>query len=318
MKKKKLIIIVSSILVLLLGGFLVYKLVTSSNSTKKEETITPLLYEVTKEGSNNKMYLFGSIHVANKEDLKFPKYVLDAYNNSKYLACEYNTVESDVEASTEVLLQMMYQDGTTIKDHLREETYNKLVSFLTEKNMYSEMYDYFKPYFFVSLFTIAAATEAGIGTDGVDNYFISKAIKDNKEVLEVESSDYQLDLLANFPDELYELLINSGIDEYSDSVKGMKLLYEAWKSGIAGDILTFGSDDLDVLDSYTEEQKKIIEKYNKELIVDRNEKMLNKAIEYFNNNQDVFFMVGALHIVGDTGLATTLEQKGFTVKRISE
>ena len=34
-------------------------------------------------------------------------------------------------------IEMMYQDGTTIKDHLSKEAYDKLVNFLTAKKAYS-------------------------------------------------------------------------------------------------------------------------------------------------------------------------------------
>ena len=74
---------------------------------------------------------------------------------------------------------------------------------------------------------------------------------------------------------------------------------------------------MEIQDTYTEQQKKYVENFNKKLFDERNNSMLQKAIGYFNNNQDVFSMVGALHIVGDTGLAKQLGQSGFIVKQVS-
>ena len=81
--------------------------------------------------------------------------------------------------------------------------------------------------------------------------------------------------------------------------------------------MTFSDDDIDIEDSYTDEQKKQIEDYNKKVIDERNTFMANKLIEYFNNNQDVFYMVGALHLVGDKGIAHQLQEKGYTVKQLN-
>jgi len=321
----KYLIIIIAIAILGVGGYFGYKALTGKdNEPGKKETvkpnITPLLYEVTKEGSNNKMYLFGSIHVANNSDLVFPEYVINAYNNSHYFACEFDSVayNSNQEKLVESALKMLYQDGTTIKDHLTEKTYNKLVEFLTQKKSYVNLYEQYKLYFFVSLLSNLMAQDAKLSAEsGIDNYFETKAYEDKKTVLEVESFDFQLNLFEEFPDELYELMINEAIDNYDKSVTELQGLYNAWKQGNALDLIKYSDDDIKVLDSYTKKQKEYIEDYNKKLIDNRNNGMLKTAMEYFNNNQDVFFMVGALHIVGDTGLAKQLEKNGYIVRQVN-
>ena len=324
----KIVITVFLIVIIGVGGFFGYRALTKKKSEpekpqekqKVESKITPLLYEVTKDGSNNKMYLFGSIHIANKEDLVFPEYVMNAYNNSHYLACEFDGVayNSDQQKVIEDAMKMLYQDGTTIKDHLSEKTYNKLVEFLQKKNAYVNIYEQYKLYFFVSLFTSLTAQDSKINaTGGVDDYFEKKAHEDKKTILEVESYDFQIGLFDEFPDELYELILEDSIDNYDESVKELQNLYNAWKSGNEQDLLKYGSEDMKVDESYTDQQKKYAKKFNKKLIDERNEGMLKKAIEYFNNDQDVFYMVGALHIVGEKGLANQLKQKGFIVKQVN-
>ena len=294
-KTLKTILILVAVVALLVGGYFGYRALTNKKEEKPvENKITPLLYEVTKEGSDNKMYLFGSIHLANKSDLKFPEYVLDAY-------------------------KMLYDDGTTVKQHLNEETYNKMVNLLTEKKLYSGLYDNYKTYFFVSLLTNAMGIDAKIDpNNGIDMYFLNKAKSENKTILEVESSDFQNDLFLSFPDEFYELMIAETIENYDDNVEGLKKLYEAWKTGNAADLEKYGSEDIDVDDTYTEQQKAYIEDYNNKIVTERNKTMTDKAIEYFNNNQDVFFMVGTLHIIGEDGIAKQLSDKGFTVKQITK
>jgi len=319
-KKKNLIIIISTITILLLGigGYLLFKDSPKKETTKEE--ITPLMYEITKEGSNNKIYLFGSIHLANTKEFTFPKYLIDAYNNSHYLACEFDTVayEKDTERQTQDVLKMLYEDGSTINEHLNSETYEKLVNFLKEKKLYSSLYDVYKPYFFESLITLALANDSNIKSNsGIDDYFLKKAKKDSKTILEVETSDFQTDLLLSFSDSLYEIMINDAIDNYDDEVKSLNELYEAWKEGNPDTLENLSNDDIEIKDEYTKEQIDLINDYNEKIITNRNTTMTDKLIEYFNSNYDVFYMVGAFHLIGDTGIAKQLENKGFTVKQIN-
>ena len=317
--KKSLKIIIGVILVILLiiGGFFLYKELTKKEIIEEKPEISPLLYEVTKEGSDNKIYLFGSIHAAKKSDLIFPKYVLDAYNKSHYLACEFDQTGKEIEMQQLLLDKIMYQDGTTIKNHLSEETYNKLIDYLTKRNSYSELLEYYKPYFFFSLIAQNLVNDSKLSTDsGIDNYFINEAHKDKKTILDVESYEFQINLLLNFSDMLYDIAINDTIDNYENEINDLNQLYNNWKSGNIEELLKQNEDELDIKDEYTNEQKEAIDDYNKKLIDDRNITMTDKAIEYFNNNQDVFFMVGTYHIIGDNGIVNNLQAKGYTVKQI--
>ena len=325
-KKNKYIIIGIIILIAITVGLVITQIInkpTKEMKTEEKETekenITPLMYKVTKEGSNNIIYLFGSIHIADTDKLNFPKYINDAYNNSKYVACEFDLVEyqKNQEKMLQAVQDLIYNDGTTIKDHLNNETYNKLIKFLKENGMYAEIYEIYKPIFFESLITSKMANDSKIKTtDGIDIYFLNKAKKDNKKILEVESYDYQTKLLLNFSDKLYELIINDLIEKYDEEVQSLKDLYEAWKKGDIEKIIKESNEELEIKSNYTKEEIDMIKDYNKKILDERNIGMTNKLIEYFNNNFETFYMVGAAHLVGDKGIAKLLQDKGYNVIRL--
>ena len=317
----KVIVLLVAIIVMALGGFLVYKGLSKEEKETEEikSSITPLLYKVTKEGSDNTMYLFGSIHVAKKEDLVFPEYVLKAYNDSHYLVCEISQTNSnlDLETTQKMISAMMYQDGTILKDHLKEETYNKVINFLNNRNIYTSAYEVYKPGLLVTELTGVQAQDLGLsGNNSVDDYFITKAGKDGKTIVEVENLDFQINLLVGFSDDFYDLLINQTIDNYDEGVKSLKELYDAWKTGNVEALKEVVDDEVEEEDTYTKAQKKEIEEYNKAMYTDRNIEMVNKAKEMFENNQDVFYMVGTAHIVADDGLVKGLQDAGYTVTRV--
>lgn len=292
---------------------------------KQKEQITPLMYKVTKEGSDNVMYLFGSMHTVNFDDFDLPKYVMDAYKESDYLAVEVdiNKYMEDEEKVQQLALDMMYMDGTTIKDHIDEELYNKIINILKDKKLYNQVYESFKLYGIESLITSQMTKDAGLNeNDGIDTYLLDLAKKENKEILEVETFDFQMKLLFESPDKYYEISILSSIDEYEESVNELKELYSAWKKGDVEALkkLTKGDEvtEEDIAKyELTQEDMKEIEAYYNAMLKDRNVGMKNKFNEYFNENKKVFYMVGAAHLIGDDGLASLLEKEGYKVTRVN-
>ena len=320
-KSNNIFVIIVLLFTLLLAGifcfFLLDKKSKKDNESNKKEVITPLMYEITKEGSNNKIYLFGSMHMVNHDEFEYPNYVLDAYNNSDYVACEFDIVEYTENMNTmEMLADFMYADGSTIKDHISEETYNKMTTFLRDKYTYNENLDIYNLYFFETMVTQTVISNSKIANgEAVDSYFLKKAKEDKKNILEVESYDYQLNLFLSLPDKYMEMEILELIDNYDEALKELDDLYDAWKKG---DAEKFIEDNEGNTKDYTEEELKLYEEYNKKILTDRNIGMTDKLISYFDNNYKTFYMVGAAHLVGDNGIAHLLEQKGYKVTRITK
>lgn len=72
------------------------KVVDTDKANNDDEEVvssaTPLLYEVTKEGYDNKIYLFGSIHMADNRAYPMNDKIMEAYNNSDSLGVEFDIV----------------------------------------------------------------------------------------------------------------------------------------------------------------------------------------------------------------------------------
>ena len=135
-------------------------------------------------------------------------------------------------------------------------------------------------------------------------------------MLDVESADFQMKMIGDMSDELCELLIKSFFEQeagYSDSIKN---LYEAWLSGDEKTIAQISSEDEDE-SGLTDKQIKLIEEYNKTMLDDRNKVMAEKADIYIKEGKNIFFAVGAAHIVsGENSVIKLLEKKGYTIERI--
>lgn len=291
------------------------------DNEKEESTATPLIYEMTKDGSDTKIYLFGSIHVADDEAYPLPDLVLDAYEESDYLAVELDILEyeNDMDAQMKLVQDMLITDGKTVKDYLKKETYDKLIDYLKENDFYNELYEYYRPVFFESLVSNIILEKTELSTDdGIDRYFLNKAKKDKKEILEVESAEFQNNMLLSFPDELYDFMIIYSIDNEDESVKDTQKLYKIWLKGNEKEFNEYLNTEEEFdLDKYDyKDLEKALENYDLELITKRNVSMADKAEEYFEDEKDVFFVVGAAHIVGDDALVELLTERGYTIKKL--
>jgi len=66
-------------------------------------------------------------------------------------------------------------------------------------------------------------------------------------------------------------------------------------------------------DYYTDREIKLIEDYNDKMITKRNITMTDTLINYFENKQNVFFVVGIGHVIGEDGIVNLLKNKGYAV-----
>lgn len=283
----------------------------SSQSSEPDSDYTPAMWKVTKD--DKEMYLFGSIHATQDGAENLPDYVQSAFDECDSLAVELDStsIVNDLDQSIQLMQKMLYIDGTTIKDHISEETYNDAVKYLTEKNMYISYYDNFKPVMWISLLESAIYQDAGIDINSsMESIMIEKANNANKEVLEVESMDIQLAVFDDISDKLIDVMIKSYVNQDpAEQTAASNELYEQWKHGEA----ITDTDDEDIPAEYKEDY----EKYCQAMLTDRNEGMADRAEEYMNDGKKVFFMVGAAHMYGDDGIVQLLTDRGYKVERMS-
>lgn len=291
----------------------------SSNPNKKTggaKKETPLIWEVTLPDSDTTLYLFGSIHAGTKDLFPLNDKIMDAYEDSDYLAVECDIVafEEDIAAQMNMSQSMMYQDGSTIEDHLSAETFAKVKKYLEDTDSYYSMYVFFKPAMFESLLSLDAVEKSGMSADyGIDKFFINEATEDGKEIIEVESIESQMQMLANFPDGYYDFSLSMAVDSLREDDDPMGKLYKAWRKG---DMAYFETELTDEYDELTDEQIGYLEEYNKAMLTDRNKLMSEAADEIFKDGKNCFYVVGLAHMIGEDGIVALLEDMGYTVTRI--
>jgi hypothetical protein len=280
---------------------------------------TPAMWKVTDPATGNELYMMGTMHIITDDTFPLPDYIMDVYEKCDGIAVEVdiNSIMDDMEQLRDFYSKMLYTDGTTVKDHLSEETYKKMRDYLSSKGMYSPMMEsYMAGFWATQVETASVLSIDNMDQNGVDAKFIDMANKDGKKVISIETIDAQATAITALSDELSDYMISSTIEkteDMSEYTKSFAELYDAWASG---DIDKLDEEDEDSED-IPEELEDDMEAYMNSMLYDRNAGMAEKAEEYLKNGDKYFFMVGGAHFAGEKGVDDILIEKGYKVERVA-
>ena len=286
-----------------------------------QEKATPLLYRVTGE-NGQQMYLMGTIHAGDSRTAYLPEEVYTAFEESDALAVEANViafeeqVEQDPQLAAQIAALYMNQDGKSIEELLDPELYAHAVKLIKASGNYVAGAEYMTPYIWSNMIDQFFVSLSGIRAEqGVDLRLIKLAEEQEKKILEVESSMQQIEMFANFSRELQLLILEENLDytvaEYSSELQE---LYEMW---CAGDEAALRKMLAEEDDEMTAEELALYQEYVDKVIIQRNEGMLEVAVEYLESGETVFYAVGLAHLLQENGLVDTLQTAGYTVEQVS-
>ena len=277
--------------------------------------VTPLMWKVTAPDGQI-MYLFGSMHVADKKLYPLPAGITNAFKSCDYLAVEADIVafENDEEAMMVFIQSFMYPEGQTIADEISAELYQRararLAELQYEWDISLEVMDNFRPAMWADLLQSVATQRAGLSGDyGLDRYFLTEAKKNGMGILEVESVAEQIDMMLGFSLPLQALMLEESLS-IDQNVFAQKLLYSLWKRGNAEliEIMSIPGEEALMDELFAE--------YWDAMSVKRNLLMAETAMRYMDEGKTVFFVVGLMHMLGDGGIVALLRQSGYTVERV--
>lgn len=294
---------------------------TSDSSASDQNTepsdITPAMWIVTAD-NGAQITMLGSMHALSDSDYPLPAKITDAFDSADILAVECDTTTTNnLTFQAALLKEMTFDNGDTLKDHISEEGYNALSDYLETYGMNVAMYDTYKPWAVANVTDSLPILFSDLKADlGIDAHFLELAHDNNKEIYEVESVDFQMDLLMNYSEDIYDLTFRSLKGETKDTqVKSLDELHEAWRTGDVDKIVELNTDEEDT-EELSEKDQKLSDEYYKTMITDRNVTMENAVKELLSDGKNVFYVVGAAHYVGEGGIIDLLEKDGYTVEQV--
>ena len=265
----------------------------------------PAIWKIN--GKSNTVYLFGSIHVANKDMYPLGEKVDEAFKQSEVLVVEVDEAQVDQVKLQEIMMTKGFYGGSeTIKDHVSEDTLKLLQQLLADTGVPYITVARMRPGIIALTLTVAKIVKMGYSPElGIDRYFMQQA-RGRKEVLQLESMEEQMDLLLSFSDD--DLMLKHTLISLDKLPKMIFDLINSWKNG----------DEKLLEKIMLTDQKNEYPEFNgllKRLIEDRNVTMTVKIQNMLNESKDYFVVVGAGHLVGEKGIVSQLKRNGFSVQR---
>ncbi len=306
----------------------------AAEEPEPETPASPLFYKVTGENGQT-MWLFGTIHVGDERTAYLPESIYKALDQSQALALEVdpNAVQDYLNRHSDVARKLQdyiyYINGTTLGDNIDPQLYADAVKLMKAVGSYGYRADESTPTVWAEAIENAYMVHVGQLSSlyGVESRLIEIANNKNIEIRSIEDIGKQLTLFFKFSEELQELIL-ADIVYYGRSAyaKDMMELYELWCQGdedalreaiCAPSEIEFSEEELSEM---SEEEIAQIEaclaEYDKALGPDRNEQMIEKAVEYLESGETVFYAVGLAHLLDETGLLEGLRAAGYTVEPV--
>ena len=291
-----------------------------------EQTATPLLYHVTNE-DGQEMWLFGTIHVGDSRTAYLPQTVYDAFDAADALAVEFDIQEldeavmEDPALAMKILQSFYFTDGSTLSSHLEPELYAAAVTALKATGNYdiTGSAEVLRPAIASTMLDnyITSQSYSLYPEKGADNRLLTRAKAQGKKIMDVESAEAQLGMMADFSDELQALLLTEAL--HADPIQACRdltELYELWCRGDEAALSKFLKEDTAPSEEMTEEEKALVEEYWNALGTNRNDDMLEVAKAYLASDETVFYAVGLAHLLAEDGLVNTLRAAGYTVELV--
>jgi uncharacterized protein YbaP (TraB family) len=254
----------------------------------------------------NTVYFLGSIHVMKSDAYPLAPEIERAYEDSQKIVFETDVDEAnDPAVQAKMITLGLYMNGQTLKENVSEETYKLLEEKVVAAGIPMASFDRFRPWFCALTLSVMEFQKLGfLPTHGVDTHFFTKAKKAGKEIIPLESTEYQLALFAKMVELDQESFLRQTLEELEVIATMASDMVHAWKAG-----------DLDKMDSIMKMSFEGHPDIHDRFVVERNKKWIAKIEPLINQDKNALVIVGAGHLVGAQNLLDLLRAKGYRIEQ---
>ncbi len=258
-----------------------------------------LLWKVTGKELSKPSYLFGTIHMLPQDKYFFTEKMQEALTNSDVLALEVDmnvSVADQMKMASDVIMP----DQKTWADYMTAEEYaavkSAFVDSLGIKEKKVDKYAKLKPFYATSYILLELVGKVKM----YERELVSLAKKEKKEVIGLETLQEQMEIVSSIP-------VEEQIEDLKATTASLIRDYNEMLDA-------YLNQDLKALEQTTKENESF-ETIEAKLLTERNLRWVKSIAEMMQDNS-YFFAVGAMHLVGETGLINQLKMAGYTVEPI--
>jgi uncharacterized protein YbaP (TraB family) len=184
-----------------------------------------------------------------------------------------------------------------------------LRQYCAKKGIDVAQFESFRPWLVNTVIGVGEIQALGLSTEGVDTHFLKKAKAENKPIMELETAESQLQVLAGLTEELQGTMLAKLLAEVGKIREQFEKITAAWKAGDAKlmeEIML--QDPVKRVPEYEAVREKMFD--------ERNEKMVEKLQAILKGGEPCMVIVGAGHLVGEKGIVKLLEKRKYRVEQV--
>lgn len=279
----------------------------------QEDCVTPPFWVVEDGSTGAQIFMLGSMHAGNS-GTKYPDYVMEAFNNSSWVAPEMDTIAFSQNASLQRKCAAYLQLEGTDMEQLLGDSYAETLGYFTEKGIYRQGMESFCPFYWASAASSLVTDGAGLDPSyGTESLLLDLAHSKRKEIREIEGGEAQYRMMGEIPlsIQLSTLAECVGNDSVAAQAEDTRQLYAAWSS--FDDEFFRG---LSVYDPETVDNPGDWEKYYDLMYASRQKQMAQFVTDSLEAGELGFVFVGTMHFYAEPSIITLLEEAGYTVSAI--
>lgn len=258
-----------------------------------------LLWEVSKPGTPAS-YLFGTLHSEDPDVVRLAAPVQQVFDAAQTVVLE---VLFDMEAMQLSSAAMLMMDGRSLKDIVGESLFAAAVAAMQVRGMPEMLTGHMQPW----AVAVSLSTPAPETGQVLDMVLYQGALLRGKPVHGLETIQEQLEVFTGMPQADQVLLLRDAVEHFHEIDALYAELLTVWKQRDLARLVAINEAALKNGD------EQFAPDFQKRLIVHRNHLMVERMQPYLKQGK-AFVAVGALHLPGDTGLLSLLEQRGYSVR----
>jgi len=265
----------------------------------------PMLWKLSDADSS--VYLLGSFHMLKAQDYPLDTAVESAYADADVMVFELPPeAMQDPGVQGKFLQAAKFSDGRTLREVLPDEIERKLAAFMGSEAAVAGS-DSLQPWYLALNMSVMMVVQAGFDPNlGLDMHFMQRAQTDEKQTGGLETIDDQLAALAGAPMEEQIYALEEALKPASEMREKFDVLYQAWRDG---DATAVEHEMVREMNEHTPVSARL-------LADERNQKWLPQVQAMLATDQNHLVIVGALHLLGDSGLVSLLQKQGLAVERV--
>ncbi len=264
--------------------------------------VDPALWVVKDEDTT--IYLFGTVHFLRPGLGWFDDAIETAFDSSDELVVELVAPDGP-EAQQMVLKMAVDPSGTTLRDKLDAGDRAEYEAAMKKLGLPEAAFDQFQPWFASLNLGLMPALKSGYDPNsGADKILIGAARKADKEVLELETIEFQMNMLAGGDEATQIQALNYVVDNVDETTAMIDDMVDAWGKGNHVELAKIMNDGI------------INDRMYDAFLTRRNAAWSRWIDERLDQPGTVFIAVGAGHLAGKGSVQTQLKLRDIDTTRI--